>query len=487
MDYNAEQLKEAINPAFYPLLWNRDRYLILWGGGDSGKSRFAGQKIMARTLYGCRPNSPVCHKVVIWRKTKPAVRDSAFSLMKGEIKRWNISKITKTTVSPMRIQFPNAEQIFTGIDDPLKIKSIENVTMVWLEEMTELNIEDFWQIDLRLRGETGDYKQIIGSFNPVDETSWVKKEFFDEREGVIDVTPKYWPKCMQRKQITTKVRGKDIITYATLMHSTYHDNKFSTDEDAAILEGYKEKDEQYYKIYCKGQWGVKRGLIFDKYEIVKDWPDREKMLDSGVKVANIDCGGFGLDFGYSNNPSALVECAFVGSDLYLREHIYERGLTNQQLAARMKPIFTGYIANNIIVADCAEPKSIREIRNESYNITGCEKGPDSILHGIQRLKQYNIKIHEDSTNLIHEFGHYKWAEHKTLRGPDGAPLCLNTPVDLFNHAIDAARYCVTKLKGKIKANVTISSDDPREERKEVIAKEGYDALNDDELWKSQDA
>lgn len=485
MEYEAEQLSRMINPAFYPLLWNKDRYLILWGGGDSGKSRFAGTKLMLRALQAWADRR--AFKFVIFRKTQPAVRDSAFALMKGEVERWNLQDFAKITKSPMRITLPYGEFIFTGIDDPMKIKSIENVTGVWCEEAPELKTEDFRQIDLRLRGETGDYKQIISSFNPVDETSWIKSEFFDDRENVTDVTPERWPKYMQRKRIDTIYRGQTVSTYITFMHSTYLDNIFHAPEDAAILEGLKYKDEQYYKVYCLGLWGVKRGLIFTNWEITKVWPKTPQEDDTDEDLeTRIDTKGFGLDFGYSSNPVALIEIAFVGDTLYLKERIYERGLTNQQLGAKMTPICTEEYSNDLIVADNAEPKSIAEIRAMSFNVIPCTKGKDSVNYGIQRMQQYKIRIWHESTNLIKEFENYKWAEDPTKTDSEGKPLSLGHPVDFMNHGIDGVRYYVTKIKGVVKIGLNIISEDKKEARKEIISKPGYDPMEDDALWKSED-
>jgi phage terminase large subunit len=133
-----------------------------------------------------------------------------------------------------------------------------------------------------------------------------------------------------------------------------------------------------------------------------------------------------------------------GDDLYIREHLYETKLTNPMIAARLAPV----AGQELIVADCAEPKSITEIRNTGLRIVPCSKGKDSILHGIQRVRQYNVLLDHNSPNLRKEFASYKWAEKK-----DGT--LLNKPADLFNHLIDAIRYILTKLVGGGKVSLDV--------------------------------
>jgi phage terminase large subunit len=254
--------------------------------------------------------------------------------------------------------------------------------------------------------------------------------FEDDLQAKIESGQKF-----VRRKYTAVVDDEEISYYMTVMHSTYRDNEYIDKTYKAQLESLVDRDKNFYNIYCLGMWGNLKGLIFDNWSITRDWP------------ADPDDHAFGLDFGFAIDPSAAVEVAFDGDDLYIREHLYETKLTNPMIAARLRP----YVGGQLIVADCAEPKSITEIRNTGLAIVPCQKGPDSILHGIQRLRQYNIKLDYNSPNLKKEFQSYKWAEKK-----DGT--LLNKPADLFNHLIDATRYVVTKLKGGGKVDLTVMGD-----------------------------
>ena len=453
----AAQLDQTVNRPFDKAILNKDRYLVLFGGAGSGKSVSIAQKLIIRVLKAMDKGK--VHRFLCLRKTQPAARKSVFPLMLDVISQWGLSPLVKVNKSDMTLTFTGGSQIFiTGLDDPEKIKSIHGITGVWLEEATEFTRDDFQQIDLRLRGQTWDYKQIIMSFNPIDEDHWIRKTLFNDRlQAEIEGGSQY-----VHDESIIEIEGKDITTSMTIMHSTYKDNRFIDDEYKARLEALARQDSNYHNIYTLGRWGVLSGLIFDRYEILTQWPT----------VFEQDC--YGIDFGYSNHPSAIIHIGFNGDCLYLNERLYKRALTNDQLGSFIKSDHDPYTLH---VADCAEPKSIQELRNDGVNCIACDKGPDSIIHGIQRIKQFKVFIHPESVNLIKEFRAYKWAEDK-----NGA--LLNKPVDFMNHGIDAVRYGVTKLKGMVKAGFSIVSDSPDIQRKEQMASPDYDMANDELVWES---
>ena len=423
---NLDSLHEVTNEKFYQLYKNTDRYLVLWGGAGSGKSYYAAEKILVRILVG--EERGIQHKFLCLRKTQPAVRKSVFALFTEYLSKWGLNKYVKANLNQMTFTFPGGSQIICGgLDDPEKLKSIVGITGVWIEEATEINLEDFTQVDLRLRGQTPSYKQIIISFNPVSENSWVKARFFDA--GV--------PINKSRRRFDATVGGKQISTFVTCHHSTYRDNRFIDSEYIAVLETLIHQDRNYYNVYNLGKWGVLKGLIYDNWEVVNQWPEK------------FDLHGYGLDFGYSVNPTALIEVGFIGDTLYEREHIYEKGLTNPMIASLIQGVVTGEF--DIVCADSAEPKSIQELRNGGINVFPSFKGKDSVLHGIQRIKQYKTRIYSESVNLIKEKESYKWAEDK-----DGNTL--NAPVKFRDHLMDAERYIVGKLKGVAKAGMSFLGD-----------------------------
>jgi len=150
--------------------------------------------------------------------------------------------------------------------------------------------------------------------------------------------------------------------------------------------------------------------------------------------------GYGLDFGYSNDPTAIVSLTKEDDDIYVEELLFEKGLTNDDIAARLRAL--GVDKSDPIYCDSAEPKSIQELCNHGFNAKPAKKGRDSINYGINLIKQFNFNVIEPSYNLIKELKHYKWIEDK-----DGKTL--NKPVDAYNHLLDATRYvCMETLKAK---------------------------------------
>jgi hypothetical protein len=212
----------AINKSFYPLLANTDRYLVMYGGAGSSKSFTAAQKILSRCS-----NSEKKQRILVCRKVANTIEGSCFKLLSDLVSMYDLrSKVTinKTTHS---FTFANGNEIIsTGLDDPEKLKSIAGVTSMWIEEATELDESDFRQLDLRLRGESEDYKQIIITFNPIDERHWLKKVFCDNKPD----------NC-------------------TVHHSTYLDNRFIDEEYKKMLSEQIAGDDNLRRIYLLGEWG----------------------------------------------------------------------------------------------------------------------------------------------------------------------------------------------------------------------------------------
>jgi len=226
-------LPKVTNKKYYPLYKDKSRYLILYGGAGSGKSVFAAQKLVFRMLT----EKP--HKFLVVRKVARTIRGSAFAEIRNIISNWGMSKLFNINKSDMVITCKNGNMIvFAGLDDVEKLKSISGVTGIWVEEASEITQEDFQQLDLRLRGKTQNYKQIIFSFNPVSITHWLKEVFFDD----------------------PKPRTK-------IIHSTYKDNRFIDDEYKKVLEEMKETDPYYYTVYTLGEWGVVGKTIFDAEKV----------------------------------------------------------------------------------------------------------------------------------------------------------------------------------------------------------------------------
>lgn len=223
------EMQASSNKAFLPLLFDEHRFLVLKGGGGSGKSIFAGRKLLERCTT--EPG----HRWLVCRKVAKTLRESCFDQLRGQIAEFYPSSGAKINKSDMAITFANGSKIiFAGLDDVEKLKSIYNITGIWIEEASELEESDFNQLDIRLRGETRYYKQIILTFNPVSITHWLKRRFFDRKDE-----------------------------RARIHESTYRDNRFLDAEAIRTLESFRDTDEYYYMVYCLGQWGVTGKTVFN--------------------------------------------------------------------------------------------------------------------------------------------------------------------------------------------------------------------------------
>lgn len=381
------QLQSAVNEKFYPLFWVQQRYLILYGSRGSGKSTFAAQKIIKRTME--EPG----HKLVCFRKVARTLRHSVFAELNNCISRWNASQFFTINKTDMTLQFqPNGNTILClGLDDKEKLKSLAGMTSGWIEEPTELTQNDVTEIDMCLRGITPNYKQIILSFNPIDINHWIKARFFDN--------------CTEAE--------------AFRHHSIYKDNRWIDAEYAKILERLAEIDPTLHKIYALGLWGILKNLIYSDYKI-ETWGDLEFKDEF-----------YGLDFGYTH-PSALIHVGTRERDYYVSELIYQTHLTTDDLIEQMKRVIPKEHRYRVIYADSAEPDSIEACRRAGFAVIPADK---SVWDGIISVKTVDLHIDEGSDNLKREIPSYKWREDKSGR-------VLEEPVKIFDDGMDAMRYAI---------------------------------------------
>ena len=223
-----KKLRERNNPTFMPLFFDEHRHLVLMGGGSSGKSVFAAQKVIERCI-----NEPG-HRYLVMRKVAKTIKKSCWQEILDQLEEFYPGTYSKN-LSDLTIYFHNGSLIwFVGLDDTEKMKSIKGVSSEWIEEATEITKEDFLQMDLRMRGPRPYYKQVILTFNPISVTHWLKGYFFDRPDD--------------------RVRTHK---------STYLMNRFLPEEDRRTLEAYKETDRYYYEVYCLGMWGTTGRTVFD--------------------------------------------------------------------------------------------------------------------------------------------------------------------------------------------------------------------------------
>ena len=362
----------------------------------SGKSVFAAQKIVYRILkdYG-----KGWHKFLILRKINRTCKESIVAEIKGVISDWGIGGL---------VQYINNSFVWTdgsvilpaGIDDPEKIKSIKGITSVWQEESTEFALDDFKQIDLRLRGQMPVYKQIICSFNPIGKSSWLYSTFFEN-----DYPDTY---CH---------------------HSTLDDNRYLDDVYVAKLKS--EQDEWYRTVYTLGEWGVLENIIFKNWKIL---PKQE--FDDLCPEMSV----YGVDFGFEPDPNAVVQVWYKpdehGGAYYLREKYYENRKLNSELIQALHRVCAN---DSLLYCDCAQPAYIEEMKRNNLMALPSDKakvaGKGSIVNGIDFMLRKPMYIREDSINLINELQEYH-------RDVDKDGNVLPQPVDKNNHLIDAARYAI---------------------------------------------
>lgn len=248
--------RKVFNEVYLPYLDNRDRYLVFYGGGSSGKSYFIAERIIYRMLL------PERHNYLIVRQTGDTNRKSTFPLLKQVITNWNLADYFKINETDMRIRctITGNQAAFAGLDDVEKIKSVTfdtgELTDIWVEEATETAEKDINQLKVRLRGGKSE-KQLVLSFNPVNIRHWIKGHFIDS--GL-----------------------------ATVCFSTYQDNKFLTAADRKALEDLKQVDDYTYRVYCLGQWGVLGKTVFDARAIQKRLEQPLKPLKTGYFTYDYD-------------------------------------------------------------------------------------------------------------------------------------------------------------------------------------------------------
>lgn len=393
----------------YTSFWNfKGRYRVVKGSRASKKSKTTALDIIYKMM-----KYPEANTLVV-RKVQATLKDSAFTELKWAIKRYKVEHLWHTTESPLQMTYlPTGQKIyFRGLDDPLKVTSITvdvgNLCWMWIEEAYEITSEsDFDTLDESIRGEVPDglYKQVTMSFNPWNEHHWIKKRFFDAEDD------------------------PDIFATTT----NYLMNEWLDAADLRVFERMKQNNPRRYQVAGLGHWGIVDGLIYE------NWKEEVFDVSEITKIPTMQ-SVFGLDFGYTNDPSTLFAglIDLENKKLYVFDEMYEKGMSNERIYEKINEM--GY-AKEKITADSAEPKSINRLYTLGMNrIYGARKGKDSIMNGIDFLQDFEIIIHPSCVNFITEIGNYTWDKDKFGHQ-------INRPVDDFNHLMDAMRYAVEHLIG----------------------------------------
>lgn len=383
-----------------PALYSTKRYNLLYGGRGGAKS------FSTATIFICKALSKNYFRGVLMREVLSDIRQSQFQEIKDIIEDAGLTSLFHIRENTMEIVCKrNGNKIISkgfkksSGNQTAKIKSIKDPSDIWIEEADEVSEQDFIKADTSVRTTKAEYVHIWLTFNPENEDSWINKRWFYNNE----------PR-----------ESEDTL----IIHTTYYDNADNLKPSyIKTLEALRETNPGYAKVYIDGQWGGGvKGRIFTTWQRIE--PNQIPQLP---KI-------YGLDFGFTNDPTALVELTIHNNKVYVRELIYETHLTNSDIIQRMNSL--GVDKSFRIWGDSAEPKSIEEIRRAGFNIDGAIKGPDSVRSGIDCLKQYEVYVTADSKNIWHEQKNYQWKVDR-----DDKPT--NVPVDFMNHAIDAIRYGVS--------------------------------------------
>jgi phage terminase large subunit len=306
--------------------------------------------------------------------------------------RWVADRWNKTLLT---YHFANGSIIeFFSADSEARLRGARR-QVVYINEANNIDFESYYQLAIRTS------EAIYIDFNPTHEF-WAHTEVLPEQD-------------------------------AELIILTYNDNEALPDTIKRDIELNRTKAEtsaywaNWWKVYGLGQVGTLQGAIYEDFEVVE-----------GIDVSRAKFVALGLDWGFSNDPTALVAIYRQGDCLLIQELLYATGLTNQDIADKLRTL--GITRAWEIVADSAEPKSIEEIYRLGFNIKPAEKGPDSVRNGIDILKRFKLQVTKDSTNLIKELRSYTWATDKEGKN-------TGVPIDSFNHACDAIRYvALNKLR-----------------------------------------
>ncbi len=369
------------NIVFENLVDSDKKIIINQGGTRSGKTF---NILLYIIFYYCLNNSN--KTITICRKTYPALRATVLRDFINILREHNLySEDNHNKSSSEYNLFGNLIE-FISLDQPVKVRGRKR-HLLFINEANELFWEDWQQLLFR----TSD--KIILDYNPSEEYHWI------------------YDKIIPRED-------------ANFLKTTYKDNPFLEQSLIDEIERLKYTDEQYWQIYGLGEKGISKATIFDYVEC--------NQVPFEAEVVS-----FGMDFGFTNDPTALVKVSKFDNNLYIEELLYRTMMTTGDIHNFLK----GKVNREPIYADSSEPRIIEELRRMGWSIRASLKGRDSVNAGIDLLKRFKIHIHKDSTNAIQEFRNYKWLEDKTGK-------LTNKPEDKNNHIADAVRYATYSILSK---------------------------------------
>jgi phage terminase large subunit len=365
--------KIETNKVFGHLLRSDKKIVVEQGGTRSGKT----YNILLWIIFSYSEKN-TDKTITICRKSFPSLRASVMRDFFDILRQHDLYREEYHNKSNHEYYLNENLVEFISLDQPQKIRGRKR-NLLYVNEANELFFEDWQQLVFRTDG------RIILDYNPSDSFHWI----YD------------------------RVIPRDDCEF---FQTTYKDNPFLDASIRQEIERLQDTDEDYWRVYGLGERGMSRATIF-QFQVAEE--------PKGQLIS------LGLDFGFTNDPTALVKVFKDGENLYIQELLYHTNLTNQDISDKLTQL--GLTRFDEIWADSAEPKSIEELHRMGWNIKPTAKGADSVMAGIDILKRHKIYLVKDSHNAIREFQNYKWQEDKNGN-------LLNRPIDAFNHAIDATRY-----------------------------------------------
>lgn len=377
-----------------------NRFIVLQGGTSSSKTYSTAQILIVKSLTSKKSKLVSVVAETIPHLKRGVMRDFFKILIEiGIYKEDNHNKTDST------YKLGNWTIEFFSADNDAKLRGARR-DILFVNECNRISWDAFTQLEIRTKN------QVFLDFNPVSKF-WVHSKLMQPSNKFAFIKSTY-------KDNVDHLTGKPLLEQSII--DAIESRKPIFDEVGNLISG----DEQFWKVYGLGEIGSLEGVIFN------NWETCEQIPESGKWTA------YGLDFGFTNDPTAIIKVVYQGGELWAEELCFETGLTNPDIAKKLRSFGIGTLED--IIADSSEPKSIAEIRRGGFRaIRGVKKGKDSINMGIDVMKRFKINIHKKSINLIDEFSNYQWTKTK-----DGE--YLNKPIDNYNHGIDAFRYvCFEKI------------------------------------------
>lgn len=401
-------MKQEINIKYKRLFTTDKRYIVLMGGRGAGRSTVASQYANAKLT------APEYFRCAIMRYILGDIRNSIYREIKDRAEENGIIDTLAINDSGMIIEYGQNTINAVGFkkssgDQKAKLKSLANYNCIIIEEADEIGEADFIQLDDSLRTIKGDIKVIL-LLNPPAKDHWIISRWFDLEESE------------QKGFYVPKLR-KDVSDVEYLF-SDFEDNIKNIDiQTIQRYRNYKtSKPDHYYNMIRGYVPETVRGKVYSNWQIIDEIP-HEAILER-----------YGLDFGYTNDPTAIVGIYKYNGGYILDEICYTTDMSNPNIANTLKSI-----ERALTIADSSEPKSIDEITAYGLNVQPAVKGQGSVKQGIQFVKAQKISVTRRSTNIIKEYNNYSWLEDK-----DGN--ALNEPKDIYNHAMDAIRYAFSSIR-----------------------------------------